>query len=91
MCLAVPGLVLRIDESDSFLRPARVRFGGIERDVCLACVPDARPGDYVLVHVGFAISVVDPVEAQRTLAFLSEMTGLEEEDAPPDDPRETSP
>jgi hydrogenase expression/formation protein HypC len=72
MCLAVPGLVLSIDESDSLLRPARVRFGAIERDVSLACVEEARPGDYVLVHVGFAISVVDPVEAERTLAFLQD-------------------
>ncbi len=78
MCLAVPGKVLEIQESGS-LRAARVQFGGIVRQVSLDFVPEAVVGDYVMVHVGFAISRVDAEEAERTYALLEEMGALEAE------------
>lgn len=68
MCLAVPGKVEQIYSEDN-LRMARVNFGGIKRSVCLQCV-DAKIGEFVLVHVGFAISVIDEDEAHRTLEML---------------------
>lgn len=83
MCLAVPGKVLDIQESGS-LRAARVQFGGIVRQVSLDFVPEAVVGDYVMVHVGFAISRVDAEEAERTYALLEEMGALEDEMAPSD-------
>jgi hydrogenase expression/formation protein HypC len=74
MCLAVPGKILDTEERDG-LRSGRVQFGGIVRQVNLDFVPEANPGDYVLVHVGFAISRVDATEAMRT-------------ELPPDEPVE---
>lgn len=77
MCLGIPGKVL-----DTFdvkgLRMGRVQFGGIVRETCLECVPEAQVGDYVVVHVGFAISRIDEEEAQRTLKLLEEMDQLGE-------------
>jgi hydrogenase expression/formation protein HypC len=72
MCLAVPGLVeeIRVEEG---LHLGRVRFGGILRDAVLEHVPGARVGDYVLVHAGFAIALVDETEARRTLALFEEL------------------
>lgn len=81
MCLGVPGKVVRIDESPIGVPTGRVDFGGVTREVCLAYVPEVRLGDYVIVHVGFAISLVDEAEAQRTYEILREMNGLEELDA----------
>jgi hydrogenase expression/formation protein HypC len=77
MCLAVPGKILSISGED-FARMARVSFGGIIKEVSLACVPDASDGQYVLVHVGFAISVVDEAEAMRTFEVLKQMGELQE-------------
>jgi hydrogenase expression/formation protein HypC len=68
MCLAVPGQILTITGEDPLLRTARVRFAGVIREVSLACVPEAKVNDYVIVHVGLALSVLDPVEAELTLA-----------------------
>jgi len=76
MCLAVPGRVLEIFV-DGELRMAKVAFGGISRRVCLEYTPGAVPGDYVLVHVGFALSIIDEVEAERTFALLRELDALE--------------
>lgn len=74
MCLAVPGRIERIDAGqDEGLPQAKVSFGGIQRDVCLALTPEAAVGDYVLVHVGFSIGVIDEVEAQRIFDMLDEM------------------
>ncbi len=73
MCLAVPGRILGVTEGD--LRMAKVSFGGIAKDVCLAYVPEAAVGDYVVVHVGFAISRMDEAEAARVLAYLAEIEG----------------
>ena len=77
MCLAVPGKILSTTGED-FARMARVSFGGIVKDVSLAYVPEAQDGHYVLVHVGFAISVVDETEALRTFEILRQMGELEE-------------
>lgn len=71
MCLAIPGQVLEVKETDDPLfRTGRVSFSGIIKEVQLACTPDARPGDYVLVHVGFAIARMDEAEARRTLEMI---------------------
>ena len=78
MCLAIPGKVTLIEVNDG-IRTGRVQFGGIARQACLDFVPEAKEGDYVLVHVGFAISVVDKDEAQRTYALLESMGYLSEE------------
>ena len=69
MCLAIPGRVIEQFERQG-MRMARVQFGGIVREACLEYVPDAQIGQYVLVHVGFAISVVDEEEARRTYELL---------------------
>lgn len=72
MCLGVPGEIVQVYEADG-LRMAMVDFGGTRREVCLAYVPEAGPGDYVIVHVGFAISVVSESEALETRALLEEI------------------
>ena len=72
MCLAIPGRITQIDDS-GFMRMAKVGFGGIVSDVCLAYLPEAQLGDYVIVHTGFAISRLDEAEAQETLRILAEM------------------
>ncbi len=80
MCLAIPGKVVSIEQS-SGLRVGRVQFGGIVRQASLDFVPEAEVGDYVMVHVGFAISRVDAAEAERTYQLLEEMGALEEDSA----------
>ena len=75
MCLGIPGRVLSVSEGD--LRLAKVEFGGIVKEVCLAYVPEAGVGDYVIVHVGFAISRVDAAEAARVFSYLEEIEELE--------------
>ncbi|MEU8849494.1 HypC/HybG/HupF family hydrogenase formation chaperone [Streptomyces sp. NPDC048564] len=77
MCLGIPGRVLEIHD-DAGLRMASVDFGGIRREVCLSCTPEADIGSYVIVHVGFAITQVDEAEAQRTLGVLRAMAGAVE-------------
>ena len=81
MCLAVPGKILHTEERGG-TRMARVMFGGITREACLDFVPEARPGDYVMVHVGSAISRVDAEEAERTYGLLRAMGYLEGELGP---------
>ena len=83
MCLAIPGKVLSCEEL-GFARTGRVQFGGTVRQVRLDFVPEASVGDYVMVHVGFAISKVDEEEAQRTYELLAEIGALEEELPPPE-------
>ena len=78
MCLAVPGMITNISGDDPMTRMGRIDFGGIFKEVCLAYVPEATVGQYVIVHVGFAISVLDPDEAAKTLEYLSEMGELSE-------------
>jgi hydrogenase expression/formation protein HypC len=87
MCLGIPGEVVEVREENGLMF-GKVRFAGIARDVCLECVPDVRVGEFVLVHVGFAISKIDAEEAARTYRILEElgetaqvMAGMPEEDA----------
>lgn len=77
MCLAVPGKVIDIQGDDPLLRSARVSFAGVIKQVSLTCAPEAQPGDYVLVHVGVAISVVDEQEAELTMSYLRQMGELD--------------
>lgn len=70
MCLAVPGRLISIDGDDPLTRQGRVDFGGVIKSVNLAYVPEVQEQDYVLVHVGFAITVVDPREAERVFEYL---------------------
>jgi hydrogenase expression/formation protein HypC len=71
MCLAVPGQLLSIEGDDPLTRQGRIAFAGIVKQANLAYVPESKVGDYVLVHAGFAISVIDEVEAKKTLAYLA--------------------
>lgn len=87
MCLAVPGQIIETAGSDPLLRTGRVRFGGIVKEVNLACTPEAAEGDYVLVHVGFAITIIDETEARRVFEFLDEIEGLDEISDSPEDNR----
>ena len=83
MCLAVPGKILTVTEGDGLTRSGRVSFGGVVREVNLAFVPEAAVGDYVMVHVGFAISRVDEQEAERIFDYLAEMEELGGTEAAP--------
>ena len=76
MCLGIPGMVTSIGEPENGLVMGRVNFGGIEREVCLGYTPEAKVGDYVLVHVGFALSVLDPESAHQLLSDLAEIERL---------------
>ena len=78
MCLAVPGKIVSIDDADATFRNGRVNFGGIVKSVNLSYVPEAKIGDYVVVHVGFALSIVDEKEAQQVFEFLRDMGELGE-------------
>lgn len=78
MCLAVPGKILSIEGDDPLLRCGRVDFSGAVKQVNLAYVPEAKVGDYVLVHVGFAINTIDEEEANQVFQYLREMGDLAE-------------
>jgi hydrogenase expression/formation protein HypC len=78
MCLAVPGKITSISGDDPLMRTGKVDFGGILKDVGLAFVPEAQIGEYVIVHVGFALSRVDEAEAQQIFQYLREMQELSE-------------
>ena len=78
MCLAIPGKITSIQGVDPLSRMGKVDFGGILKDVSLAYVPEAKIGDYVVVHVGFAISRLDEDEANKVFEYLREMEGLAE-------------
>lgn len=100
MCLAVPGKVLSLHERDGTLMSV-VDFGGVQKDVCVQYIPDIAPGDYVIVHVGFALQRLDEQSALRTLAEYEHLGVLNEEfgdgfaraaaQAGLDDPRTTHP
>lgn len=75
MCLGIPGKVIEVRE-DAGLRMGKVDFGGVRKEACLAYVPEVEVGDYVIIHVGFAISQVDEEEALKTLEILSSMGDL---------------
>lgn len=79
MCLAVPGKILSIDDSaGELMRQGKVSFGGIVKDVNLAYTPEAKVGDYVVVHVGFALNTVDEEEAVKVFEYLKQIDGLDE-------------
>ena len=76
MCLGVPGRVLEIEPNSLGMTMGRVSFGGIAKEVCLAYVPEAQVGDYVIVHAGFAISRLDEAEAMEVFDLLSQIDEL---------------
>ena len=78
MCLAIPGKITEIYQKDT-LRMAKIDFGGIAKEICLAYTPEAKVGDYALIHVGFAISLMDEEEAQETLKLIKEVAEFENE------------
>ena len=84
MCLGVPGQVIEVQPNALGVPMGRVSFAGIIKEVCLAYTPEVAVGDYVVVHVGFAISRVDEVEAKKTFAYLAEMGELEGLELPAD-------
>jgi hydrogenase expression/formation protein HypC len=84
MCLGIPGRILEVYEKDG-LPMGRVDFSGVQREACLAYVPEANPGDYVIVHVGFAISVLSEEEAAEVLQTLRQIEALGAQ--PPEDER----
>ena len=86
MCLGVPGQVVRVDESPVGMTMGLVSFGGITREVCLAYTPEAGVGDWVLVHVGFAISKIDEEHAKEIFEVLAQMGELEVPGSPPQPP-----
>jgi hydrogenase expression/formation protein HypC len=90
MCLAIPGKIIEFHENQG-VRMSKVDFGGITREACLEYIPDAKLGDYVMVHVGFAISKVDEVEAARTYQYLAELGQLTELNSPDIDMVEEAP
>lgn len=73
MCLAVPGKVVSIDESNPELKMAKVNFSGVSKEVCIQWLDDVNIGDYVLVHVGFALNKIDEKDAEETLRIFREM------------------
>ncbi len=81
MCLGVPARIEEIYQKDG-LRMSRVDFGGVSREVCLDYVPEAKVGDYCIIHVGFAISLLSESEAKETLALLNEIANIEDELGP---------
>ena len=81
MCLGIPGRVIETRREHEVLM-GKVDFGGVCKRVCLEHVPEARPGDYVLVHVGFALSILNEAEARRVFEFLEGMNQLDELKAP---------
>ena len=81
MCLAIPGKLIELKEVQG-IKMGKADFGGIIKQICLEYTPDARPGDYVLVHVGFALATIDEAEAARTYELLKELDQLSELDVP---------
>ena len=78
MCLAVPGKVISISGDEQLTKIAKVDFAGIRKDISIAFVPEAEVGNYVIVHVGFALSVIDDKEAQEVFEYLKEFDELDE-------------
>jgi hydrogenase expression/formation protein HypC len=79
MCLGIPAKLLEVRRQED-PPMGKVEFGGILKDVCLAYTPEAQVGDYVLIHVGFAISIIDEAEAEETFRYLEEIDALGEEE-----------
>ena len=75
MCLAVPGKIISIDKSDPVMINGRISFGGVIKEISLAFVPHARVDDYVIVHAGFALSIIDEEEAGTVFEYLNQISG----------------
>ncbi len=73
MCLAVPGKILSIEYKENSPKMAKVSFGGVIKDICIDFTPDVKVGEYVMVHVGFSLNIVNEKEAEETLKLLSEL------------------
>jgi hydrogenase expression/formation protein HypC len=86
MCLAIPGKVIEIQRDAQGVHMGKTNFGGIVKQVCLEYTPEVQVGDYVLVHVGFALQKVDEEEARKTYELLAEIDQLGELEMPADDP-----
>jgi hydrogenase expression/formation protein HypC len=78
MCLAVPGKVINIDNSNPELRMARVNFSGIVKDICVQWLPEVKIGDYVLAHVGMALNILNEEEALETISLIRELGEIDE-------------
>ena len=78
MCLAVPGKIVSIDESNKDLKMAKVNFGGVMKDICIQWLPDVQIGEYVLAHVGFALNKIDQKDAEETIEILKRMGDLQD-------------
>jgi hydrogenase expression/formation protein HypC len=78
MCLAVPGKIVSIDESNKDLKMAKVNFGGVMKDICIQWLPDVQIGEYVLAHVGFALNKIDQKDAEETIEILKQMGDLQD-------------
>jgi len=83
MCLGVPGKIIEIYQ-DRGLRMCKVDFGGVVREACIETLPEAKPGDYTIVHAGFALNLLSEDEAQETLELLRELSAFEDELGPED-------
>ena len=82
MCLAVPGQLVSISGEDPLQRTGKVSFGGVLKDVSLACLPEAQVGNYVIVHVGMAISLLNEEEANETFGYLQQIEALGRQQGP---------
>ena len=81
MCLGIPGKIIEVNDQNS-LRMGKVDFGGVVREACLEAIPDAKVGDYAIVHAGFALNILSEEEAQETLDLLREISALQDEIEP---------
>jgi len=79
MCLGIPGKIISIYEEQS-TKMAKVDFGGVTREVCIEVIPETKPGDWTIIHAGFALNILDEAEALETLEILSEMAAFTEEE-----------
>ena len=79
MCLAIPGQIQQIDQSEDFIRKAQVSFGSITKEVYLDMLPEAEEGQYVLVHAGVAVNLINEDEARKTFDYLARYGGVEED------------
>lgn len=85
MCLGIPGKIVELYDVNG-LRMGKIDFGGVVKEACLAYVPDAQIGDYTIVHVGFALNIIDEAEARKSLELLAEAGIIDEEfESPPED------
>ncbi len=85
MCLAIPGKILSIEENAGALKMAKADFAGVTKNVCIDWLPDIKVGEYVLVHVGFALNKIDEQQAEETLQALREMGEMIEDELNPDE------